>query len=151
MIEKYMKIALKLALTTDNDIPVGAVIVRNGEIISIACNEKEKTNDVTAHAEIIAIKKASELLDNWRLDDCELYVTLEPCPMCAWAILQSRIKTVYFGSYDNLYGAFGSKINLAQISNSKISVKGGILEDECDKILNNFFKKVRNDNKIKIR
>ena len=146
MNEKYMKIAQKIALTSKGDIPVGAVIVKNGEIIALGGNEKEKTNDVTAHAEIVAIRKASELLKNWRLDDCELYVTLEPCPMCAWAILQSRIKTVYFGSFDNLYGAFGSKINLAEISNSKISVKGGILEDECDKILNSFFKKVRDDN-----
>ena len=147
MNEKYMKIAQKLALASSGDIPVGAVIVKNGEILSIASNEKEKTNDVTAHAEIVAIRKASELLRNWRLDDCELYVTLEPCPMCAWAILQSRLKAVYFGSYDNLYGAFGSKINLAEISNSKITVKGGILEEECDKILSDFFKKVRDDNK----
>ena len=147
MNEKYMKIAQKLALTSQGDIPVGAVVVKDGEILSIACNEKEKTNDVTAHAEILAIKKASHILNNWRLDECDLYVTLEPCPMCAWAILQARIKTVYFGSYDNLYGAFGSKINLAEISNSKISAKGGILEEECDKILNDFFKKVRDDNK----
>ena len=145
MNEKFMKIAQKLALTSTEDVPVGALIVKNNEILSIACNEKEKSNDVTAHAEIVAIKKASQLLNNWHLDDCELYVTLEPCPMCAWAILQSRIKTVYFGSYDNLYGAFGSKINLAQISSSKTLVKGGILEEECDKILINFFKKVRND------
>ena len=147
MNEKYMKIAQKLALTSKGDIPVGAVVVKDGEILSIACNEKEKTNDVTAHAEIVAIRKASEILKNWRLDECELYVTLEPCPMCAWTILQSRIKSVYFGSYDNLYGAFGSKINLVEISNSKITVMGGIMEEECDKILNDFFKKVRDDNK----
>ena len=147
MNEKFMKIAQKLALTSSGDIPVGAVVVKDGEILSIASNEKEKTNDITAHAEIVAIKKASHMLNNWRLDDCDLYVTLEPCPMCAWAILQSRIKSVYFGSYDNLYGAFGSKINLAEISNSKTTIKGGILEEECDNILNVFFKKVRDDNK----
>ena len=146
MNEKFMKIAQKLALASGSDIPVGTVVVKNDEIIAIASNEKEKTNDVTAHAEIVAIKKASELLNNWRLDDCEIYVTLEPCPMCAWAILQSRIKAVYFGSYDNIYGAFGSKINLADISNSKIIIKGGILEEECDNIMKDFFKKVRNDN-----
>ena len=147
MNEKFMKISQKLALTSSGDIPVGAVVVKDGEILSIASNEKEKTNDITAHAEIVAIKKASHMLNNWRLDDCDLYVTLEPCPMCAWAILQSRIKSVYFGSYDNLYGAFGSKINLAEISNSKTTIKGGILEEECDNILNVFFKKVRDDNK----
>ena len=145
MQEKFMEIAQKLALTSGDDIPVGAVIVKDGEIISIACNEKEKLNDVVAHAEILAIKKASHLLENWRLDDCELYVTLEPCPMCAWAILQSRIKAVYFGSYDTQYGAFGSKLNLQNICNSKIMVRGGILEEKCDKILKDFFKKVRND------
>ena len=145
MNEKFMKIAQKLALTSNGDIPVGAVIVKDDGILAIACNEKEKTNDVTAHAEILAIKKASHMLNNWRLEECELYVTLEPCPMCAWAILQSRLKAVYFGSYDNLYGAFGSKINLAQYSNSKITIKGGISEEECDKILKDFFKKVRND------
>lgn len=141
-----MKIALKLASTSGEDIPVGAVVVKDGEIISIACNKKEKTNDVTAHAEIVAIKEAEKFLNNWRLDGCEMYVTLEPCPMCAWAILQSRFKAVYFGSYDNFYGAFGSKLNLNKILNSKIIIKGGILEEECDKMLNNFFKRVRNDN-----
>ncbi|MBQ7450102.1 nucleoside deaminase [bacterium] len=146
MNEKFMEIAVKLAQNSEEDIPVGAVIVKDDEIIAIANNKKEKTNDVTAHAEILAIKEAGKFLGNWRLNDCELYVTLEPCPMCAWAIMQSRIKTVYFGSYDNLYGAFGSKINLAEISNSKIAVKGGIMEEKCDKILKEFFKRVRNDN-----
>ena len=140
-----MEIAIKLASSVQNDVPVGAVIVKNNEIISIASNNKENTNDVTAHAEIIAIKKAAEFLQNWRLDDCDLYVTLEPCPMCAWAIIQSRMKNVYFGSYDNQYGALGSKLNLTLYSNQKINVKGGILEDKCNKILDNFFRKVRND------
>ena len=141
-----MKIAIRLAETTDIDIPVGAVIVRNDEIISIASNKKEKDNDVTSHAEIIAIREAEKLLNNWRLDECELYVTLEPCPMCAWAILQSRIKSVYFGSYDTQYGAFGSKLNLPLYSSNKINIKGGIMEEECNNILNKFFKKVRDDN-----
>ena len=147
--EKFMRRAISLANKAFllDEVPVGAVIVKHNKVIASAYNKREKTNDATAHAEILAIKKASHILHNWRLNECELYVTLEPCPMCAWAILQSRIKTVYFGSYDNHYGAFGSKINLAEISNSKISVKGGILEEECDKILKEFFKKVRDDNK----
>ena len=139
----FMKEAIICAKTTEVDIPVGAVIVKNGEIIAYASNEKEKNNDISAHAEIVAIKKASKILNNWRLNDCDLYVTLEPCPMCAWAILQSRIKNVYFGSYDTQYGAFGSKINLSAITNSDTKIKGGILEVECDSLLNDFFKRVR--------
>lgn len=139
----FMKEAIICAKTTEVDIPVGAVVVKNGEIIAYASNEKEKNNDVSAHAEIVAIKKASKILNNWRLNDCDLYVTLEPCPMCAWAILQSRIKNVYFGSYDTQYGAFGSKINLSAITNSDTKIKGGILEAECDSLLNDFFKRVR--------
>ena len=141
-----MEIAIKIASSVQNDVPVGAVIVKDGEIISIASNSKENTHDITAHAEITAIKKAEEFLHNWRLDDCDLYVTLEPCPMCAWAILQSRIKNVYFGSYDNQYGALGSKLNLTLYSNQKVNIKGGILEDKCNKLLNDFFRKVRDDN-----
>ena len=114
-----MNLAIKLAKQTSKDIPVGVVIVKDGKVISEACNMREKDNDITSHAEIIAIKKASEKLNNWRLDGCEMYVTLEPCPMCAWAILQSRIKAVYFGSYNPKYGAFGSVINLSDISDFK--------------------------------
>lgn len=139
----FMKRAIDEALNSGEDIPVGAVIVKNGEIISCAHNEKEKTNDITAHAEIVAIKKAERILKNWRLDDCEMYVTFEPCPMCAWAIIQSRIKTVYFGSYDNQYGALGSKLNLSELSNSKLIVYGGILEKKCDNILKEYFERMR--------
>ena len=147
MKDLFMTKAVKSALKSENDIPVGAVIVKNGKIIASACNKREKNNDISAHAEIIAIKKAGKVLNNWRLDECELYVTLEPCPMCAWAILQSRIKSVYFGSYDLQYGALGSKLNLSQLSSSKLHVKGGFMEEECDKILRDFFKRIRNDNK----
>lgn len=139
----FMQKAIEQANLTEKDVPVGAVIVKNGEIISFAHNEKELNNDVTLHAEIIAIRKAEQVLNNWRLEDCEIYVTLEPCPMCAWAILQSRIKTLYFGSFDKNYGAFGSKIDLREISNHKLNVYGGLLEEECDKILAEFFKKIR--------
>ena len=139
----FMQKAIEQAIQTEKDVPVGAVIVKNNEIIAFAHNEKELENDVTSHAEIVAIRKAEKALNNWRLEDCEIYVTLEPCPMCMWAILQSRIKTLYFGSFDKNYGACGSKIDLKDILTSKIKVYGGIMEDECDKILEEFFKKIR--------
>ena len=127
----------------ENEIAVGAIIVRDGEVIASAVNRKEELNDVTGHAEILAIRDASQKLGRWRLDDCELYVTLEPCPMCAWAILQARIKSVYFGSYDIKYGAFGSAIDLRNFSDWKPKVYGGILEKECDEILKKCFEKMR--------
>lgn len=135
--------ALELAKFVKNEIPVGAIIVKDKEIIAGAFNQKESFSDVTAHAEIIAIRTAEKKLGNWRLDECEMYVTLEPCPMCAWAIINSRIKSVYFGSYDMNYGAFGSKIDLRKIANSDLKVYGGILEQECDEVLKNFFKNLR--------
>lgn len=138
-----MERAIKEALKTTKDIPVGCVIELNGNIIAKAHNMREENNDVTAHAEILAIKQAQEVLNNWRLDNCTMYVTLEPCPMCCWAILQSRIKTVYFGSYNTKYGALGSALNLIDYSEYKTKVYGGIKETECDKILKDFFIKVR--------
>ncbi len=140
---EFMEAAIEQALKSDGDIPVGAVIVKDGAIIAKACNTREKDNDVTSHAEIIAIRTAEKVLNNWRLDGCELYVTLEPCPMCAWAILQSRIKTVYFGSYDINYGALGSSVDLRKLANSKMNVYGGIYEDKCNEILESFFKTLR--------
>lgn len=140
--------AINLAKQSGADVPVGALITKNGTIIASAFNEKEKTNDVTAHAEILAIKRAAEKLGNWRLDECELYVTLEPCPMCAWAILQSRIKTVYFGSYDTQYGALGSVLDLRKQANSPMKIYGGILEKECDKLIETFWGKIRKNDEI---
>ena len=140
---EFMKLAIDEAKKAVGDIPVGAVIVKDGEIISSAFNTKEKDNDVTSHAEILAIRKAEQALENWRLDECDMYVTLEPCPMCGWAILQSRIKNLYFGSYDNNYGAFSSKIDLREIASTKLNVYGGILEGECDEVLKEFFKQLR--------
>lgn len=138
-----MKRAIELAKKVKDEIPVAAVIVKDGNVIASAVNKKEAENDVTSHAEILAIRDAETKLNNWRLDECEMYVTLEPCPMCAWAILQSRLKAVYFGSYDCQYGALGSKIDLRNLLNSKLKVYGGIMEEECDIILEKFFKRLR--------
>src|SRR5574344_1184885 len=119
---EFMNDAIQEALKSDGEIPVGAVIVKDGKIISRAFNTREKDDDISSHAEILAIRLAEKALNNWRLDDCEMYVTLEPCPMCAWAILQARIKTVYFGAYDSMYGAFGSAMNLRDFCASKLDV-----------------------------
>jgi len=142
-----VKRAIKIAKQAQDEIPVGAIIVKDGEIISSAYNQKERLNDVTAHAEILAIREAEKKLGRWRLDDCEMYVTLEPCPMCAWAIINSRIKTLYFGSFDPNYGALGSKLDLRKLANSKLKVYGGIMEEECDKVLEEFFRNVRKGTK----
>lgn len=138
-----MSISIKEAKKSGRDVPVGAVVVKNGDVIATAHNERELDNDVTSHAEILAIRKAEQVLGNWRLDDCDLYVTLEPCPMCGWAILQSRIKNVYFGSYDTNYGAFFSKVDLRKFSTFTPNVYGGIMEKECDELLNSFFSDLR--------
>ena len=135
--------AIKTAKSANGDIPVGAVIVKNGQIIAKACNKKEKDNDITSHAEILAIREAEKFLNNWRLEDCEMFVTLEPCPMCGWAILQSRIKTLYFGSFDKNYGAFSTDLHLNNFAKSNIKIYGGICEQECDEMINVFFEKIR--------
>ena len=139
----FMSISINEAKKSGLDVPVGAVVVKNGDIIATAHNERELDNDVTSHAEILAIRKAEQVLGNWRLDDCDLYVTLEPCPMCGWAILQSRIKNVYFGSYDTNYGAFFSKVDLRKFSTFTPNVYGGIMEKESDELLNSFFTDLR--------
>lgn len=138
-----MRRAIDLAKKANGEIPVGAIIVKDGEILAETFNQKEVLNDVTAHAEILAIREAEKKLGRWRLDDCEMYVTLEPCPMCAWTIINSRIKTVYFGAYDHNYGALGSAIDLRKLANSKLKVYGGIMEKECTEVLDEFFDKMR--------
>ena len=140
---EYMKQAIKIAKTSGKDIPVGAIIVKNGEIISKAINQREKRQNAIYHAEILAIKRACRKLKNWRLNDCEIYVTLEPCPMCASAILQARIGKIYYGAYDFLNGAFGSKSDMREIMNYSAEVKGGIMEDECAKLLKDYFERMR--------
>lgn len=145
MLNKFMNLALQEAKKVQKDIPIAALIVKNGQIISSSTNKREENNSTIAHAEILAINEANKKLNSWRLDDCDMYVTLEPCPMCAWAIINARIKNLYFGSYDLKYGAFGSAINLSELANSKINVKGGILEDECNQLIKNYFEKIRSE------
>ena len=146
---KFMQKAIEIAGLSGKDMPIGAVIVKNGEIIATAHNEKEKNNDVTAHAEILAIRNAAQILNNWRLNDCDLYVTLEPCPMCLWAILQSRIKNLYFGAYDTILGGVSTLPQIPQITNSKTIIKGGIMETECKTILDNYFENIRDKQNAK--
>ena len=131
--------------TSSLDVPVGCAILKDGIIIAAAHNQKEELNDVTGHAEIIAIREAQRNLNTWRLNECEMYVTLEPCPMCAWAIISSGIKTLYFGSYNTQCGALGTVMDLRQTVQSKLEVYGGIKEDRCDKILDKFFEKLRHE------
>lgn len=137
----FMEKALEIAQKSGKDIPVGAVLVKNGKILAQAHNKKEKLNDPTAHAEILVIREGAKKSGSWRLDDCSLYVTLEPCPMCAWAILQARIKSVYFGAYDSNYGAFSVFKEFS--SHLKTEIRGGILEEKCDNILKEYFKRLR--------
>ncbi len=139
----FMQEAINIAKNSEKDLPIGAVLVKNGEIISKAHNEKELQKDVTAHAEMLVIQEAQEILGTTILSDCELYVTLEPCPMCSWAILNSRISKVFFGAYDTIYGALGSATDLRKFLNSKIEVIGGIKEEECSTLLKNYFKTIR--------
>ena len=128
-----------------DEVPVGAVIVRNGEIIAAAHNQREISKDATAHAEILAIKEACEALGGWRLIDCDMYVTLEPCVMCSGAILQARIERLYIGTMDPKGGAAGSTLNLFEDYhfNHRTEVVKGILEEECSQILKDFFKRKR--------
>jgi len=150
--ENFMREALKEAEKAykKEEIPVGAVIVKNGKIIARAHNLKETKNSALAHAEILAIKKATKKLNNWRLLDCEMYVTLEPCTMCMGAIILSRIKKIYIGTLDEKTGACGSFINLQEYKyNHVVEVETDILKNECEYILKDFFKKLRKNKRRK--
>lgn len=138
-----MKDAIEQALRCKTDVPIGCVIKKDGKIIAAAHNRREADNDITAHAEILALKEAQNTLNSSRLKDCEMYVTLEPCPMCSWAIIQSGITSVYFGSYNPQYGALISNPIFKSLTNSPLKVYGGIEEDKCNKILEEFFKSIR--------
>ncbi len=149
---KFMKRALELAKEASEmgEVPVGAVIVRNGEIIAEGKNGRETDKNALSHAEIEAINNACNTLGGWRLPGCELYVTLEPCPMCAGAIINSRIEKIYFGAYDRKAGSVRSLVRLFDIPyNHKPEVKGGIMEEECAAVLSDFFRKLREKKKAK--
>lgn len=145
--EKFMLLAIKEATKAKDidEVPIGAVIVVNDKVIARGYNTREKSNDSTNHAEIIAIKKACKKLNNWRLIDATLYVTIEPCSMCAGAILQSRIKKVVYGAKDIKGGALGSSFNLFEQKNLNHhpTIIGGVLEEECSKIIKDYFKNKR--------
>ena len=144
---RYMKEAIKQAEKAYSklEVPVGAIIVKDGKIIAKAYNQKEEKKDTTMHAEISAIKKASKKLGAWRLNDCEMYVTLEPCPMCAGAIINSRLKKVYIGTMDEKNGACGSVNNILvdYSQNYKVESETEIRKSECEEILKRFFKELR--------
>jgi tRNA(adenine34) deaminase len=141
--QKWMKMALKEARSAlDNkDFPIGAVIVQDKQIIAKGFNQIELLQDGTAHAEMIAITSASNFLKNWRLNDCDLYVTLEPCCMCAGAIMKSRIRNIFFGAYNKSEGCVSSLYNICNDPrfNHQSGIKGGILSDECSYLLHSFF------------
>lgn len=145
--EKFMKEALKEAKKAYEklEVPVGCVIVKDGKIIAKAHNLKETKMDTTKHAEILAIQKASKKLQSWRLLYCEMYVTLEPCSMCAGAMINARIKKVYIGALDEKTGACGSVFNLLEdyTFNHKVECETGVMKQECENILKDFFKMLR--------
>ncbi len=145
--QDWMHLALLQAQMAfeQGEVPIGAVVVHHGRAIAVAHNEREQKNDPTAHAEVLAIQRAAEVLGSWRLTEAILYVTLEPCPMCAGAIMQSRIKQLVYGVMDLKGGATGSVMNVLDYTlwNHKVDVVAGVLEDECSDILKLFFKKLR--------
>ena len=145
--EKYMRAAMKEAHKAElkDEVPIGAVIVCDGKIIARAHNTRQTKQISTHHAELLCIEKACRKLNSWRLEGCDLYVTLEPCPMCAGAIQQSRIRKVVFGAYDPKGGFFGSNFNINEVKglNHYPEVEGGILKEETAQLLKDFFKKKR--------
>ena len=153
--EKYMKQALKLAEKAyeNGDVPIGCVIVYDGKVIGRGYNRRNKDKTTLAHAEILAIKKASKVIGDWRLEDCTMYVTLEPCQMCAGAIVQARVDRVVIGSMNRKAGCAGSILNLLQMKefNHQTDLHKGVLEEECSQMLSDFFRKLRENQKEKKR
>ena len=145
--DKFMKEAIKEAKKAYGklEVPIGAVIVKDGKIIARGHNQKEEKADTTMHAEIIAIKKASKKIGAWRLNGCEMYITLEPCPMCAGAIINARLDKIYIGTMDEKNGACGSVTNVLEEykQNYKVQKEEGIHQKECEEIIKNFFKELR--------
>ncbi|MGP0690627.1 tRNA adenosine(34) deaminase TadA [Priestia aryabhattai] len=150
--EKYMRLAIDEALKAKDklEVPIGAVIVQNDEVIAAAYNLRETEQRSVAHAELLAIDEACKKLGTWRLEDATLYVTLEPCPMCAGAIVLSRVKRVVFGAYDPKGGCAGTLLNLLEFEkfNHQAEVVGGMLAEECGSLLTTFFRELRQRKKI---
>ena len=143
--EKFMKKALSLAKKAFllDEVPVGAVIVKDGKVIASAFNKREITNDATAHAEILAIKKACKKLNDFRILDADIYVSLEPCVMCMGAILNSRISNLYFGAYISNGSISSFEICEKSVLNHKTNIEGGFLEEDCSKLISDYFKEKR--------
>lgn len=145
--QRFMDIAISLAreCALHDEVPVGAVVVKHGEVIAKSGNFKERQNNAVCHAEIVALSLAAKEEGNWWLEDCDVYVTLEPCPMCAGAMINARIRALYFGAYDAKGGACGSKVNLFEsgLFNHNVEVSGGHCEQECAALLSDFFRSKR--------
>ena len=144
---RYMQYAIREAMRAEEEgeVPIGCVIIHNGEIIGKAHNQRERLQDPTAHAEVLAITQAANSLGSWRLENTKLFVTLEPCPMCAGAIILARVAEVYFGAYDPKAGACGTLLNLLEDRrfNHQPILTPGLCGDECGAMLTNFFRRIR--------
>ncbi len=152
---RFMFVALQEAERAfeENEVPVGAVVVKDNKIIGRGYNQVEKLKDATAHAEMIALTSAANHIGNWRLTECSIYVTLEPCIMCTGAMLSSRIKDLYFAAFDTKFGACGSVYNLANDgkTNHRINVYSGIYAEESGKLLQEFFNRLKEKNKVNLK
>lgn len=148
---KFMREALKRAKKglSQGEVPVGAVIVYEGKVIASGYNRRTKTQMATSHAEMYAIDRACRKLKSWRLCDCDLYVTLEPCPMCMGAMLNARIRNLYFGAYEQKGRSMTAELAASNLLNHMLEAEGGILEEECSAILSGFFKTMRSASKEK--
>ena len=148
--EKFMLKAIDLAkrAKSENEVPIGAVIVKDNKIIGAGYNKRENSKNALSHAEIIAINEACENISNFRLENADIYVTLEPCAMCAGAIVNARLKNLYFGAFDKRFGAVGSKLNILDSGlNYKVNFSGGYFEEQIVKMMQDFFVKIREKNK----
>lgn len=144
---RFMEEAIKqakLGAEKYDEVPIGAVVVKDGKIIARAHNKKEIKNCANYHAEMVAIEKACKIVGDWRLTGCDIYITLEPCPMCVGAIINARLDNIYFGAYDDKAGALVSRCSLMEMKfNHYANYQGGILEDKCAQLLSEYFKKKR--------
>ncbi len=145
--KQFMDMAIELAkgCALQDEVPVGCVVVKDGKVVGASGNRKERENNAICHAEILALSEATKAVGNWWLENCDVYVTLEPCVMCAGAMIHSRIRALYFGAYDDKTGACGSKLNLFEpgLFNHLVTVEGGHEQETCSQLLSDFFKQKR--------